>query len=190
MARADASAPDQPARPAAQGATGGRGERGARRERRRAHQAERQHPGGAPAAPGLAPVPAFAIAAYGAALVLSVVALGLTARRGVVAPGTALAFGALIAVGEAARCRVAPARCREPAPLATTGALGYVELGEVAGAGGEVAVVSGPFGWAQAVAVVAASLAGLVPPVALGQSAHPERVARRVLAVACAAVGC
>ncbi|GAA4696374.1 HD-GYP domain-containing protein [Streptomyces youssoufiensis] len=196
MARADASAPDQPARRTALGAADGRGERRPRRERRPAHTAEPQHPGGAPAtvpAPAPAPVSTLVLvlAAYGAALALSVAALCLTARRGVEAPGTALAFGALIAVGEAVRCRVAPARCREPAPLATTGALGYVALGEVAGAGGEVAQVTGPFDWAQAVAVVvAASLAGLVPPVALGQSAHPERVARRVLAVACAALGC
>ncbi|MFE6779149.1 metal-dependent phosphohydrolase [Streptomyces sp. NPDC057702] len=132
--------------------------------------------------------------AYGAAAALSVAALGWTAWCGVHGPGVALGFGLLVAAGEAARHSVAPpARGREVAPLATAAALGYVLLGLVAGDEGAVgggAFEPGAFGGAQAVAVVVAgSLLGLVPPLALGRSADPDRVVRRVLATGVAAFG-
>ncbi|WP_307821610.1 HD-GYP domain-containing protein [Streptomyces coffeae] len=131
---------------------------------------------------------------YGAAGALAVVALGWTEWHGVREPEAALAFGVLIAVGEAIRCAdVPPALPRasgasgaheqrgEPAPVAAAGALGYALLGNL---GGEPTT----HGVLQVVTVVvAASLAGMVPRLAFGCPADPEHTARRVLTVAFAA---
>ncbi|MFJ4635182.1 HD domain-containing protein [Streptomyces hygroscopicus] len=131
------------------------------------------------------------VAVYGAAGALAVVALVWTEWHGVRRPEAALAFGALIAAGEAIRCVEAPpgpARGGgahdprgEPAPVAAAGALGYALLGRLGGepaASGVLQVVT---------IVVAASLAGLVVPLALGCPADSGHAARRVLTVAFAA---
>ncbi|MER5808220.1 HD domain-containing protein [Streptomyces sp. NPDC002033] len=124
-----------------------------------------------------------------AAGLLTLVGLGHTLWTGVYEPGAALAFGALIAVGELARSdhrRGAaghPARGeREPAPLGSAGALAYALLGPDAGQPTQHGVL-------QTVAVVvAAALAGSVPHVARGRGPALDHVARRVLTVAFAAV--
>ncbi|WP_311765244.1 HD domain-containing protein [Streptomyces zingiberis] len=84
-----------------------------------------------------------------------------TLGQGVVRPGTALAFGLLIAAGELLRC--GPGRRR--APLAAAGSTAYALLGGVGGVGGGVA---------QTVAVVLVSaLAGAAPSAAPGRAAGP-----------------
>ncbi|WP_257232659.1 HD-GYP domain-containing protein [Streptomyces sp. Rer75] len=130
-------------------------------------------------------------AVYGAAGALAVVALAWTEWHGIREPGAALAFGLLIALGEAIRCCDAPAALPrasgaheqrgEPTPLAAAGALGYALLGRLGGEPtnhGVLQVVT---------VVVAASLTGLVPRMALGRPADPGHTARRVLTVGFAA---
>ncbi|OKK20668.1 metal-dependent phosphohydrolase [Streptomyces sp. CB00455] len=136
-------------------------------------------------------------AVRGAAWLLAAVALGHTLWRGLVEPGTALAFGILIALGELARpgrpCRgshrahpgrgdpYAPAD-RRPAPLGSAGALAYALLGQNAGQPAHHGVF-------QIVAVVvAAALAGIVPHVARGTAPAMDHIVRRVLTVTFAAV--
>lgn len=174
MATAEGPAPDGPVRSGAGPGAPDRGPGGRRRGARPRTAGGRRAPGSL-----------LLLVVYGAATALAVAALAWTAARGVAAPGTALAFGALIAVGEAVRCGVtAPEQVREPAPLAAVGALGYAVHGQVADAGGA-------FGPLQAVAVVvAASLVGLVPLLALGHPAGLDHLARRVLAIALAALCC
>lgn len=117
---------------------------------------------------------------YGAAGILTLLALGWTLWHGVVEGGIALAFGALVAVGELARWR-AGGSDREPAPLGAAGALAYALLGEVAGRPTHHGVF-------QVIAVVvAATLVGAVPHVALGRGPALDHVARRVLTVGFAA---
>lgn len=81
---------------------------------------------------------ALAVAIRTTAAGLGLWALVHTLRSGVAQPGVALAFGALIAVGELARQGPAGAHRapeeRERAPLGAAGALAYALLGEVAGA--------------------------------------------------------
>ncbi|MFD9257268.1 HD-GYP domain-containing protein [Streptomyces sp. NPDC059538] len=118
----------------------------------------------------------------GAAAVLTVAALAHTLWNGVADPGTALAFGALIAVGELARRDPQDAPGRHPAPLASAGALAYALLGQSAGQPTHHGVL-------QIVAVVvAAALAGIVPHIARGRGPALDRLSRRVLTVAFAAV--
>ncbi|ORT61463.1 metal-dependent phosphohydrolase [Streptomyces sp. CB03238] len=118
--------------------------------------------------------------------------LGWTLWHGMAQPGTALAFGVLITVGELTRCGARPGagvpsgleepRSREPAPLAAAGALAYALLGECAGR-------PTTHGAAQIVAVVvAAALVGAVPQVARGRGVALDQVTRRVLTVGFAAV--
>ncbi|MGV9689611.1 HD-GYP domain-containing protein [Streptomyces sp. NPDC003444] len=115
------------------------------------------------------------------ALLLALAALGSTLWYGVDQPGEALAFGALVALGELARWGAAPGE-REPAPLAAAGALAYALLGESAGSATTHGVL-------QIVAVVAAAgLAGIVPHLARGRGPGPDHLARRVLTVGFAAV--
>ncbi|MFD8383787.1 HD-GYP domain-containing protein [Streptomyces sp. NPDC059679] len=147
------------------------------------------------------------VAVYGAAGALVVAALVWTQRVGVRQPGVALAFGALVALGEAMRWDGRPAvRAgagadrgaagargrpgepeageREPAPVAAAAALGYAALGPPAGAPTTNGVL-------QTVAVVgAASLLALVMRAALGHPADLDRAARRVLTVAFVAICC
>ncbi|WP_229909242.1 HD-GYP domain-containing protein [Streptomyces flavofungini] len=116
----------------------------------------------------------------GAAVLLAVAALGATLWSGVAEPGIALGFGVLIAVGELARWGSGAER--EPAPLGSAGALAYALLGECGGRATHHGVL-------QVVAVVvAAGLVGAVPQVALGRDPSLDHIARRVLAVAFAAL--
>ncbi|MFE0103942.1 HD-GYP domain-containing protein [Streptomyces sp. NPDC059009] len=130
-----------------------------------------------------------------AAVSLTLFALAHTLWHGVAEPGTALAFGLFVAVGELTS-GVSPVHAeprtwgrgggaadeREPAPLGAAGALAYALLGESAGQATH-------HGVPQVVAVVvAAGLLGVVPHVALGRGPGPDYLARRVLTVGFAAV--
>ncbi|MGC4944740.1 HD-GYP domain-containing protein [Streptomyces sp. DT224] len=117
----------------------------------------------------------------GAALALAAAGLGYTLWRGVHDPGHALAFGALITIGELARWGALPGE-REPAPLGAAGALAYALLGR---SGGQPT----SHGALQVVAVVAAAqLVASVPQLARGDGPGADQVARRLLTVAFAAV--
>ncbi|WP_405660924.1 HD-GYP domain-containing protein [Streptomyces sp. RK9] len=119
-------------------------------------------------------------AVRGAAGLVAAGALGATLWNGAEEPGVALAFGVLIAVGELARWGSGAER--EPAPLGSAGALAYALLGECGGRPTHHGVL-------QVVAVVvAAGLVAAVPHVALGRGPSPDHIARRVLAVAFAAL--
>ncbi|MFF0136221.1 HD-GYP domain-containing protein [Streptomyces sp. NPDC005227] len=124
--------------------------------------------------------PAAVTAVRALALLLAVLALGVTLWGGLDDRGTALAFGVLIAVGELARW--SGAEERGSAPLGAAGALAYALLGENAGqrtGHGVLQVVA---------VVVAAALIGCVPHVARGRGPTLDHLARRVLTVAFAAV--
>jgi hypothetical protein len=118
---------------------------------------------------------------------LTAAGLAHTLWNGVVEPGTALAFGILVAVGDLARRD--PAAPRDPhapqgsaAPLASAGALAYALLGQNAAQPTRHGVL-------QIVAVVvAAALVGIVPHIARGRWPGPDQLARRVLTAAFAAV--
>ncbi|MGW2016596.1 HD domain-containing protein [Streptomyces sp. NPDC001927] len=117
----------------------------------------------------------------GAALALTVAGFGATLWSGVSEPGNALAFGVLIALGELARWGALPGD-REPAPLATAGALAYALLGEQAG-------TATTHGVLQIVAVVVAGgLVGIVPHIARGVGPDLDHQARRILTVGFAAL--
>ncbi|MEU8772803.1 HD domain-containing protein [Streptomyces sp. NPDC048606] len=131
-----------------------------------------------------------------AAALIAAAGLGHTLWNGVVDPGTALVFGALIAFGDLVRRAPRagagstpdaedPGRRpedRRPAPLGTAGALAYALLGHHAGQPAHHGVL-------QTVAVVlAAALVGIVPQVARGHGPAVDLLARRVLTVAFAAV--
>ncbi|MFD7072421.1 HD-GYP domain-containing protein [Streptomyces sp. NPDC059913] len=116
-----------------------------------------------------------------AAVLLAAAGLGRTLWEGVHDPGHALVFGVLIALGELTRWGALPGE-REPAPLGAAGALAYALLGRSGG-------TPTTHGVHQVVAVlVAAQLVASVPHVARGTGPSPDRVARRVLTVAFAAV--
>ncbi|MFF8287930.1 HD-GYP domain-containing protein [Streptomyces sp. NPDC016309] len=127
-----------------------------------------------------------------AAGTVAVAGLAWTLWHGVAEPGTALAFGVLVTVGELARRGARPdagpppapddPRGREPAPLGAAGALAYALLGESAGR-------ATTHGVAQIVAVVVAgALVGAVPQVARGRGRALDHVARRVLTAGFAAL--
>ncbi|MEW1636158.1 HD domain-containing protein [Streptomyces sp. NPDC093801] len=119
-------------------------------------------------------------AVRGAAAALTAAALGHTLWNGVAETAAALAFAALVTVGELAR-RHRSAEDRRPAPLGSAAALAYALLGHDAGH----PTHHGAF---QVVAVVvAAALAGTVPHIARGHGPALDHVARRVLTVAFAA---
>ncbi|MCB5183546.1 HD-GYP domain-containing protein, partial [Streptomyces antimicrobicus] len=111
-----------------------------------------------------------------------------TLWHGITEPGTALAFGVLIAVGELARHEARdrpghrrPAEDRQPAPLGSAGALAYALLGHEAGRASHHGVLQ------VVTVVVAAALVGIVPHIARGRGPALDHVARRVLTVAFAA---
>ncbi|GAU65370.1 hypothetical protein SSP35_01_07110 [Streptomyces sp. NBRC 110611] len=148
---------------------------------------------GSPPGPRRRGVPAVrgrvvAAAVHFPAAALACWSLGRTLWDGLARPGVALAFGALIAVGELAGRSPAPATGygrapeeRSGAPLAAAGALAYALLGE---AGGRPTAHGVP----QTVAVVlAAGLVGLVPRAARGRGPALDPLARRVLTVGFAA---
>ncbi|MFG2488597.1 HD-GYP domain-containing protein [Streptomyces virginiae] len=117
----------------------------------------------------------------GAAGVLTGAALGHTLWNGVAEPGAALAFAALITVGELARRDRRDPLGRHPAPLGSAGALAYALLGRSAGQPTHHGVL-------QTVAVVvAAVLVGIVPHIARGRGPALDHLSRRVLTVAFAA---
>ncbi|MFK0097516.1 HD-GYP domain-containing protein [Streptomyces sp. NPDC091040] len=117
----------------------------------------------------------------GAALLLAAAGLGHTLWRGLHDPGHALAFGALITIGELARWGALPGE-REPAPLGAAGALAYALLGR---SGGQPT----SHGVLQVVAVLAAAqLVASVPQLARGDGPGADQVARRLLTVTFAAV--
>lgn len=118
----------------------------------------------------------------GAAGMLTVAALGHTVWNGLTEPGIALAFGALITIGELARRDGGDAARQQPAPLGSAGALAYALLGQNAGAPTHHGVL-------QIVAVVVATaLLGIVPHIARGRGPALDHLARRVLTVTFAAV--
>ncbi|MGW9375654.1 HD-GYP domain-containing protein [Streptomyces xanthophaeus] len=118
---------------------------------------------------------------------LTAVALGHTLWSGLAEPGVALAFGALVAVGELARrdrrdaAGHVPAEDRRPAPLGSAGALAYALLGQNAGQPTQHGVLQ------TLAVVVAAALIGIVPHIARGRGPDLDHMARRVLTVAFAA---
>jgi len=120
-----------------------------------------------------------------AAVALSFAALAVTLWRGLEQPQVALAFGVVIAVGEALRVQLPGSDhdggATTSAPLGAAGALGYALLGEV---GGE----DTSHGVLQCVAVViVAALAGVAPRAARGSSIALDHAVRGVLAVGFAA---
>ncbi|MGW1277003.1 HD domain-containing protein [Streptomyces tsukubensis] len=140
--------------------------------------------GARPSGRGSFRVPAAGVG-YGVAAVLGCAAVVHCLVHGIAQPGIALAFGLLVAVGEAARGPVAPG-AREPAPLATAGVLAYALLGECAGR-------ATTHGTLQVVLVVlAATLAGAVARPARDRRDLPRELpghlARRILVAAFAAV--
>ncbi|MEW2298698.1 HD domain-containing protein [Streptomyces sp. NPDC006655] len=111
-----------------------------------------------------------------AALVLGLGCVAGTLWEGLDDRVAALAFGLLVALGEAAHR--SGADVREAAPLGAAGALAYALLGAHDGV-------------LQAVAVVgAAALLGNVPHIASGRRPTPDHLTRRVLTVGFAAVCC
>ncbi|MEU8750888.1 HD domain-containing protein [Streptomyces chartreusis] len=122
--------------------------------------------------------PALLTAVHGsAALLVTGCLLGMLGS-GLVDRGTALAFGALVTLGELTRWTGAEGR--EAAPLGAAAALSYALLGE---SGGEPT----GHGLAQVVGVVlAASLLGSVPHIARGRPVL-DHLARRMLTVGFAA---
>lgn len=122
--------------------------------------------------------PALLTAVHGSAALLATGCLLGMLGSGLVDRGTALAFGALVTLGELTRWTGAEGR--EAAPLGAAAALSYALLGE---SGGEPT----GHGLAQVVGVVlAASLLGSVPHIARGRPVL-DHLARRMLTVGFAA---
>ena len=120
-----------------------------------------------------------------AAVALSCAALGVTLWHGLEQPWVALAFAAVVAVGESARVRLPgrdhDGRAPTSAPLGAAGALGYALLGEVGGRNTTHGVL-------QVLAVViVAALAGHAPRAMKGPSLEIDHALRGVLAVGFAA---
>src|SRR5258708_20981453 len=111
-----------------------------------------------------------------------VAALARTAAVGhVMNPQTAIAFGAVIAIGELLRLGLPGGR--EAAPIATAGALAYALLMRVAPAHSVPPVPA-----LQVIAVTAVRMTrGALPPVAAGRPAGLTGLATRLVAVACVA---
>ncbi|MFJ6618416.1 HD-GYP domain-containing protein [Kitasatospora sp. NPDC091335] len=141
---------------------------------------------------GRTPCGRTARAVHAAAAALLVLALGAVGVRGIAEPGVALAFTALIALGECVRITLPGDR--EQAPIGAAGALAYALLGPLRG-------VPTAHGTLQVVAVTGAGLllgrlAGLALPHRPGQPhrrppwgdpARRDGAARRLLAVGFAA---
>ncbi|MEU1258300.1 HD-GYP domain-containing protein [Streptomyces chartreusis] len=122
--------------------------------------------------------PALLTVVHGSAALLATGCLLGMLGSGLVDRGTALAFGALVTLGELTRWTGAEGR--EAAPLGAAAALSYALLGE---SGGEPT----QHGVAQVVGVVlAASLLGSVPHIARGRAVL-DHLARRMLTVGFAA---
>ncbi|PJM95985.1 HD-GYP domain-containing protein [Streptomyces sp. CB01373] len=116
----------------------------------------------------------------GSAVLVALLSLTVTLWTGLEERGAALAFGALVLVGELTRWT--GSESREAAPLGAAGALSYALLGADAGRPSH-------HGACQVVAVVlAACLLGGVPHIARGRGPTLDHLARRILTVAFAAV--
>ncbi len=118
-------------------------------------------------------------------LLLAVAGIAATASQPVMQPQIALAFGALIALGELVRVNLPGDR--SAAPLGAAGGLAYALLGDFRNLDGTI--ISTTYGVLQVVAVSAiAILVGAVPHMAVGQSPRLESLARRVLIAGFAAL--
>lgn len=130
-----------------------------------------------PTAAGGPPPAVTAVHAAAAALTLASVAALLA--DGLTEVPAALAFGALIAVGEAVRITLPGDR--QQAPVGAAGALAYALLGPLRGLPTEHGVL-------QVVAVGAgAGLLGMLPHALHGRAPGPDMVARRILTTGFAA---
>jgi hypothetical protein len=119
-----------------------------------------------------------------AALLVSVAAVAATATQGAVQVSVALAFLALIAVGDLASINLPGGR--RAAPLGAAGALAYALLGSF-GVGEDAPPTE--HGVMQVVAVTAAGiLLGTIPHIAFGSLPRLETLARRILVTAFAAL--
>ena len=118
-------------------------------------------------------------------LLLAVAGIAAVATRGeLVQPQIALAFGALIALGELVRINLPGDR--SAAPLGAAARLAYALLGDFRM---HDATVPSTYGVMQVIAVsTIAIMLGTIPHMAVGQAPRLESLARRVLAVGFAAV--
>jgi len=118
-------------------------------------------------------------------LLLAVAGVAATASQPVIWPQVALAFGALIAVGELVRVNLPGDR--SAAPIGAAGGLAYALLGDFRLLDGSVEPMD--YGVLQVVAVsTVAILVGAVPHMAVGQPPRLESLARRVLIAGLAAL--
>jgi response regulator RpfG family c-di-GMP phosphodiesterase len=120
-----------------------------------------------------------------------VVAIAQVAAAGLRQPNVAIIFGVLIALGELFRM-VMPGN-REVAPIATAGAMGYALLVGVGPEGAppdaKLGVLAADHSALQVVAVTAVGmLVGSLPHLAVGRSARPEAMARRLFTVTAVAL--
>lgn len=116
-------------------------------------------------------------------LLFAVAGVAATAVNGVDQAAIAVAFGALVAVGELVRVNLPGDR--SAAPLAAAGALAYALLGEFRMPHGVVATTQG-VGQVVALTTVAV-IVGTIPHVAVGQPPRLELLARRILVTGLAA---
>jgi HD domain len=123
--------------------------------------------------------PAVTLLAAAAGITVTVAAAATT-ERGIVQPGTALAFAVFIAVGELIRVTL-PGE-RESAPLGMAGALAYALLPAVGAAPATHPAL-------QVIAVTAVAVTvGVLPHAVAGRAPSMDYLARRMLTVAFAAV--
>ncbi|MFL6180849.1 MAG: HD-GYP domain-containing protein [Actinomycetes bacterium] len=117
-------------------------------------------------------------------LLLAVAGIAQMATAGVVLPQIALAFGALIALGELVRINLPGDR--SAAPLGAAAGLAYALLGDFRDFD---KTITTDYGVMQVVAVsTIAIMIGTVPHMAVGQAPRLESLARRVLVAGFAAV--
>ena len=117
-------------------------------------------------------------------LLLAVAGIASMATAGVELPQIALAFGALIALGELVRINLPGDR--SAAPLGAAGGLAYALLGDFRGVDETIPT---NYGVMQVVAVsTIAIMIGTIPHMAVGQAPRLESLARRVLVAGFAAV--
>jgi HD-GYP domain-containing protein (c-di-GMP phosphodiesterase class II) len=117
-------------------------------------------------------------------LLLAVAGVASVATGGFVEPGIALAFGALIALGELVRINLPGDR--SAAPLGAAAGLAYALLGDFRFHDQTIATT---YGVLQVVAVsTIAIVLGTIPHMAVGQAPRLESLARRVLVAGVAAV--
>jgi len=117
-------------------------------------------------------------------LLFAVAGTAATAVTGLVQPQIAVAFGALIAVGELVRVNLPGDR--SAAPLGAAAGLAYALLGDFRVPGGDLLPTEYDVGQVVAVTTVAI-LVGTIPHVAVGQAPRLETLARRVLVAGFAA---